>query len=372
MSIDDNTKHIDVVKSLGPAKWIVENLFVGDELEFAKYLDYETTIDRCITERCAHIWCEQLELDFIELKSRSMLESEQNQMLKNLPPRPDETEKKQDEQLVIEFIEAANFEKHSTSRKKLDIIINRSNDLFDSIRIFKENLLVSNILMRDRIIWCRLIESLVRAKKQGFTLQQTCDILKYARLFEKDDLNQLIDLLLSQRISYVKICQSLFCQLIRKLCANLSESQKQLSKIVGMVEKNVIDDESVSEGGGRRSGFLKLLITHLAVEYNSGMRFEPSEFDTLRNVIEMSIRLGFFHELPGPKLLKRLEQTTSVIKWHTALKLQIIKCELNRREESYDDLAADILSIERLRGIDVTSRFIELVKNVEIDDLLLR
>jgi hypothetical protein len=193
--------------------------------------------------------------------------------------------------------------------------------------------------------------------------------LKYSRLFENNDLNQLISYLNSQQNQnyYIQVLLATFAQLLKKLCSNAFESQTQVKEIVEMLSKNVflVSESHVSEN------FIKMVITHLSIDYNTGMRFEPSEIDTLRNIIEMSIRLGLL-ESSESTVLNKLERISSVLKWYSPLKLNLIKYDLNRTEDVDDELATDILYLEKSRGKDIVKRLIELIKNVEIDDLLLR
>jgi hypothetical protein len=208
--------------------------------------------------------------------------------------------------------------------------------------------------------------------KIGICLNQASDVLKYARLFEGDDLSRFITLLnqKEKKNCYIEVLLASFAQLVRKLCSNTSESYPQVKEMKEMLSKKVIMivESSASEE------FLRELITHLADEYNSGVRFEPSELDTLRNVLEMSISSGLIESSSEAStfLFKKLKTITSVLKWYNPLKLDLVKRELNRREQIYDELAADILCLESLRGKDITKKFTDLIKTVEIEDSLLR
>jgi hypothetical protein len=207
--------------------------------------------------------------------------------------------------------------------------------------------------------------------KKGLCLDQISEILKYARLFEGDDLRGFISILNSSQNHncHMQVLLNSATQLILKLRSSVSESNIQIKEIVNMLSKNV---SMLVESSGCKS-FLKQVIKHLAKDFNLGLRFESSELDILRNVLEMSIRLGLLEPLSeaSASLLKKLDRIPSVLKWYAPLKLDLIKCELNRRESCYDELAADILCLERLKGRDLSKRLIELIKNVEIDDLLL-
>jgi hypothetical protein len=110
-----------------------------------------------------------------------------------------------------------------------------------------------------------------------------------------------------------------------------------------------------------------LLIDKVQLDFTLGLRYEQSEVELLKSIIQMCVQIGIYY--PDKKATMDKLEAISLLKWNRTLRLEMIKYELNTEDE---ELVKDILCIEQARGTDLTNSFISIIKNVEIQELLVK
>ncbi len=430
LAIEATTQHEKIIESLShhhsSLEWIAENLFVGDELEYVKWLGTKSAVvvERCIRERRVCVWSEQLKHDYIAASSQLILAQEETTILAELTNNSENTPQKANsiEDAVRKFIRAASFHDQRATHHKLELELAEhrpeklklARELIERASAFKENLFASDMHIKSRRQWCALVEALklLRTQQEGsedssnkISMEQLAHILKYSQLFVQDEeafTDQLMATLQakpayqSSSAIYMKVLLASFDRQVRLLCSssgdelstNRQQQQKHVEVILKEVHTNVSHRSAVDPCACAK--FLRMLIAHLGEDFRAGVRFVPSEVYTLEHVLKMINRLNLFdHEqdynrkeqqqsLPSSlslsQTLRRLEKVRSVLKWHQPLRAETIKCELNRQTDSDADnlLVIDILSVEKACGVDLTSRLIKLIKQVPIEDALIR
>ncbi|RNA23960.1 translocase subunit seca, partial [Brachionus plicatilis] len=136
---------------------------------------------------------------------------------------------------------------------------------------------------------------------------------------------------------------------------NIEDKEKRANSIMARVYKHV-------PNGSER--LLSIIALKLDSNLKSGLRYESSEVDTLNDNLSLLFKVYYYQ----PKCIDRLNDLP-ILKWSSILRVEQIKYELNT---NYSQIVSDLHLIEKLRGLEITQRFIQIVKSVKIEDLLLK
>ena len=135
---------------------------------------------------------------------------------------------------------------------------------------------------------------------------------------------------------YTKICEKATGNLTKQVyiitighllvkIMNISEKEMKANKITEKIYKNVSNDNEQ---------FLKILLDKIHADFEAGIKYESSEVDLLMKIIELCFTIALYRK----DILCQLEKL-SILKWYAAIRIEIIKYELNIDDsELYNDL----------------------------------
>lgn len=353
-----------MIEKLG-FKWLVENMLTPIEKAYSQEIS-PNVAEKIIKETRIHILADILENIFIESVSKKFLVIEKNTLLNK-----NDTVKEHLEALVVStyFDQAeAAFEKVAFELKKGQHEAELKQ--LETIFMFKLYLFQSKEIIGDRVKWINLIRALqVHKASKKSSLADLTDILFLSRVF--DDVESIIEFLKTVDSDLLKKFLILAFGVSLVKCSH-SNNNSHINT-VNKVEKHcslAITHSAVE--------YLKMLVIKLNEDFSSGLKYQTSEIFLLNQIIDLTLHLRLYDSSSrSEKFLAKLANL-KILKWENILKIKKIKVELGRDDDDHskddidvDQLACDILQIEKNNGDKITQRFINLIKNSRVDDLTL-
>lgn len=123
--------------------------------------------------------------------------------------------------------------------------------------------------------------------------------------------------------------------------------------------------------------YLKLIIRKLYEDYSSGIKYHNIELLLLDKIIDLTLQLRLYDLSRDDKFFEKLEKV-QILNWENILKIRKIKRELgrdhenNNNDEHFDELIYDLLQIGKMKGEIIFKRFVNLIKNKNINNLVLK
>ncbi len=330
-----------------------------EEFLYAKYLG-PNLVKKLVKQRYIALWRDSLENEYIESICESMLVEEMKIILNDI-----KTENVNFKVNFDCFIKSSYFfdceQSFNRSQKCLDLVNEediKKLDLLSSIKIFKDYLFYVKEIDIDKNDTLELFETIKELKmNRKINLIETTEILMYSRHFEENIKNLTFVLKSDSNNSIYAVVLATIRQLLIKIF-NIDSKDK---------ETNIIIKKFSNSLSYKAESFMKLLIEKIYSDYSIGKRYEKSEIEILKKAIDMCLVIGIFEE-GKTAVLKNLEKTP-LLKWNSTLRADMIECELNRSDS---ELINGLLSIEKNKGVEITQRFINIIKNTEINDLLIK
>ena len=373
IEIQSTVEHKEVMKRLLTQfkyDWLVNNILTDTEASLVRYLN-ATRVRDIMVDKISHLWEDEFEDEYLVSISESVLDEEKRILMGKLSAYKN-VERFESE--LNSLIKSTYFDtcKKATNEVKIHVAdgggiekideINENLELVDSIKVFKESLFVVKEVQNSNggessLKWVQLFKSIEKRKSEGkIKLKNAIEILTYSRLF--DDVDELTKILNSDELDLPRqvLLTSLGCILVKLF--NISERFEVFNTILEKLIKILKSD------GDR---YLRLLIEKVHSDLEHDMKYERSEVESMKRIIDMSLTLGLYQE-EKRDVLNRLERL-SILKWDKILKSEMIKYELNRDD---DELVNDLLYIEKYRGQAITNRLVDIFKNTQINDLLMK
>ena len=364
LGFDEKIKHVDVINKI-LAKFSLESFMSDflskDEIIFTKYLKPEV-VKKTILDKYMYLWKDSLENEYISSVSEALLEEEKNMLEKNLTSGINGDNFKKELRKLIrslyfdDAVDALNKAKIYLELKTVEEAKNVQ--LLNSLKIFKDFLFIIKELKLEKTCFVDLFEALRKKKcEKKINLEEATEILMYSRLFD-ENVNEFIKIISSDSSDLIRqvVLSSLGTILNRMF--KCDDKQKETAGILEKLYKNLQNNEN---------DFLKLVLNKINFDHMIGLKYEKSEVELLKNIIDMCLVVGVF-EKEKASLRESLEQI-QILKWSTTLRIEIVKYELNTSDK---ELINDILYIEKNRGVEITKQFIRIIKNVEVEEVLLK
>ena len=368
LSFTEDFGHTEIInkilEEIDDGSKCIKYLLNEEEMQYAEFLD-EKDIIEIIKWKPVNIWTDELENFYITSSSIKILQEEVEEIGGKLEINGLSRE-------IKKLVESTYFDESHAAKQEIRIrlinseacrLIEEESDIqskltdklekLEVVAIFKDHLFTSKELINDKSKWINLVESIKDKKIKSFIdLKQAAEILMYSRLF--DDVNLLIRLI-EESESPKQIILGVLGNILGKI-PNKNESIENINQILEKI--NIFTGKNGEE-------YIRLLVSKLAEEITAGLKYESSEMSLLKDVINNSLSIGAHS---NSKILKRLEDI-KILKWSKILREEKIKYDLGRDDE---ELIKDILCIEKNKGIKLTTRLIDIVKDVEIGDLELK
>jgi hypothetical protein len=159
----------------------------------------------------------------------------------------------------------------------IESLDNSSNidELLQLVLILKYYIFQSKELIKDKLKWIELVESVKDRKVSGsISLQDSADFLYYSRLFD-NEIESII--LVIKEKTEINFSKKIRITLLAKMLSKISNSQDDdFSEIFEKIAKQL---------QWRNNDFLKLLMNKLSEVFSIGMKYEKSEMILLKKII---------------------------------------------------------------------------------------
>ena len=354
--MSDTKSHQDLVYLLFEKfgyQWFMKNILKDLERKYCEILG-DSKAKRILIENKLHICNDLLENEFISHTSEMWLEKERKILL----PLVCKEE-------LNNLIMSTYFDQATLSYSNIDksyVITKNNKKLLKLVLMIKYYIFQSKELIKDKLKWIELVE-IVKDRKvsDSISLQDSAHILYYSRLFD-NEIEPFI--LLMKEKTETNFSKKIQITLLAKMLSKISKSQNEdFSEILEKIDKQL---------QWKNNDFLKLLLKKLAKDYSIGMKYEKSEVFLLKQIISLCLSLRLYAEAKDSELFKCLK-TVKILKWESILKVKKTKYELGRGDDKeVDELAMDLLIIEKNKGVHLTQKFKNIIKNKEINNLQLK
>jgi hypothetical protein len=354
--ISDTKSHRDLIDLLFVKfgyQWLMKNILKDSERKYCEILGCDKA-KQVLIENKLHICNDLLENEFITYISEMWLEKERQILL------PLVCKEELNNLIISSYFDQADSA-YSSIIESLDNLSN-IHELLQLVLILKYYIFQSKELIKDKLKWIDLVESVKDSKVSGsISLQDSVDILYYSRLFD-NEIESII--LVMKEKTESNFSKKIHITLLAKMLSKISNSQDDdFSEILEKIDKQL---------QWKNNDFLKLLMKKLAEDFSIGMKYEKSEVFLLKQIISLSFLLRLYDEEKDRKLFQLLENV-KILKWENILKVKKIKFELGRGDdEEVDELAIDLLILEKNRGVHIIQKFINIIKDKEIENLQLK
>ncbi len=358
VNVNYNQTHADIIslfiKSFGYNLFIREFL---DDFEFKLVSGLnENIVKTILIDNPVLTWQDELEKIRLKVVCETMFDEDKKQILNFFKENNKADSFKNYLDTFITSSDINDCNASLTMLKENDNIGSLSIQL-DSIKLFKLHLFTLYDTKINREKFYDLLMIIKNMKKENkISLVLATNIIAYSKILG-EEIHEFTKVCenstgnLSKQVHIITIGHLL----MKTFNTRMNEKEIKANKIMEKIYKNVPDDNEI---------FLKILVDRINYDFETGLRYESSEVDLLIIIIELCFKIALYRK----DILSTLTKLP-ILKWHATLRIEIIKYELNiENNELYNDL----LFIEKNRGTEITNRFIDIIKNVEIKDLLLR
>ncbi|RNA08536.1 pre translocase subunit, partial [Brachionus plicatilis] len=354
---DEHIEKNNSIQNLSSIKNYLCDILSTHELAFLKYMDPNLLVKDILEKHFDYIWIEVMEGMFISLMSNKILANEQNVLLEeiqNLEEDSHSLESKLKQLVDCSYFTQCDLDFNFLKSKKINYRV------LNSIKNFKINLILSNEIFVDKQIWIEFINGLARS---NIDLSVTTKLLSFSRYFHpiEEHFNELLNNCESKYlISYflLESVKNLFSTILSHSSTNF---ELDLAAVCDCLESNFLKGDSDNDY------YLEWLASKLLNEVNKKTKLQISEIEAIKNMLHNSFCLGI-NQSGGQAFLNRLDKL-AILKWNDLIKIELIKKELNRPE--CDKLAKDIVYLEDVRGTNLVTELMTVLKSVPLDQFTL-
>ncbi|RNA04041.1 pre translocase subunit, partial [Brachionus plicatilis] len=350
---DEHIEKNNSIQNLSSIKNYLCDILSTHELAFLKYMDPNLVVKDVLEKHFDYIWIEVMEGMFISLMSNKILANEQNVLLdeiQNLGVDSHSLESKLKQLVDCSYFTQCDLDFNFLKSQKINYLV------LNSIKNFKINLILSKEIFVDKQIWIEFIDGLARS---NIDLSVTTKLLSFSPYFYpiEKHFNELLNNCESKYlISHflLESVKNLFSTILSHSSTNF---ELDLAAICDCLESNFLKGDSDNDY------YLEWLASKLLNEVNKKTKLQISEIEAIKNMLHNGFCLGI-NQSGGQAFLNRLDKL-AILKWNNLIKIELIKKELNRPE--CDKLAKDIVCLEDVRGTNLVTELMTVLKSVPLD-----